>query len=159
MTEKLLTGTLSLNTTNQLIANDTAWDVYGRGNRVFNIRQELFLGVKSRSSAKDIWMRLSLRSQDCQDCPNISADRVIKSCHTGLRKAVWLSRRMLSRPLKFRGYAWLRPLGGRIYLVLDVHVYMRVIVWCMCSMPWQPWSSFCRQSVSGDTPNSEQSRL
>ena len=69
-----------------LIASDAAWDVYGRGNRVFNIRQELFLGVKSRSSAKEIWMCLSLRSQDC---PNISADRVIKSCHNRLRKAVW----------------------------------------------------------------------
>ena len=69
-----------------LIASDAAWDVNGRGNRVFNIRQELFLGVKSRSSAKDIWTCLSLRSQDC---PNISVDRVIKSCHTRLCKAVW----------------------------------------------------------------------
>ena len=37
-----------------LIASDAAWDVYGRGNRVFNIRQELILGVRSRSNAENI---------------------------------------------------------------------------------------------------------
>ena len=68
-----------------LIAKHATGDVNGRGNRVFDICQKLFLGVKSRPSLENIRPRLGLRSQDS---PNICADRVIKMLHTRLREAL-----------------------------------------------------------------------
>ena len=68
-----------------LIARDTTGYVNGRGNRVFDICQKLFLGVKTRPGLENIRPRLGLRSKDS---PNIRADRVIKTLRTHLREAL-----------------------------------------------------------------------
>ena len=68
-----------------LIPRDATGDVNGRGNRVFDICQKLFLSVKSRPGFENIRPRLGLRPIDC---PNICADRVIKTLHTPLCKAL-----------------------------------------------------------------------
>ena len=67
------------------IARDATGNFNGRGNRVFDICQKLFLGVKSRPDLENIRLRLGLCSQDN---PNICADRVIKTIHTRLREAL-----------------------------------------------------------------------
>ena len=68
-----------------LIASDATGDVNGRGNRVFDISQKMFLRVKSRPGLKNIRLRLGLRSQDS---PRICADRVIETLNTRLREAL-----------------------------------------------------------------------
>ncbi|MEW8248489.1 MAG: hypothetical protein AB2768_20915, partial [Candidatus Thiodiazotropha endolucinida] len=66
-----------------LISSDTAGDVSRRGNSVFDICQELFLGIKSRPGLENIRPRLGLRSVD-----RITADLVVDALHTRLHEAL-----------------------------------------------------------------------
>ena len=68
-----------------LVAGDATGDVNRRGNRIFDISQKLFLGIKSCSGLENIRSCLGLRSQDSL---NICADRVIKTLHTRLCEAL-----------------------------------------------------------------------
>ena len=58
-----------------LVAGEAIWDVNRRGNRVFDISQKLFLGVKSRPGLENIRPRLGLRSQDAQTYVRIESLR------------------------------------------------------------------------------------
>ena len=102
-----------------LIARDATGGVNGRGNRVFDICQKLFLGIKSRPGLENVRPRLGLRSQDSS---NICADRVIKTLHTRLREA--LRFRTSSRLLRYHDYDAWHLSGGRMGLAPHAHVYM-----------------------------------